>query len=854
MKNINCPHEVAEDAKFCQDCGAPVGPPPKIPGPKVEQVEPNPASLGMEFAYFVSEQQLHNNANDKAFPPYGCIGVVVVNGRVERLYNQASATIKAGQASSTPIKDLFQKVSDGFKDLVAYRQNLLTYVVSSLRELPVVTYTRKPDLPGATQALLKFEFWVNHPIHDIDSSKLPDLSSAEKALETAKAAIPANPVAIKGAEDQLNQVRVLGNLGVFLTKYVSGKAVLTYGEFKRIAIEQVEMLMASYRMQQLVDEQSARNLLMTDLERLTGISGRCTYDSGRKLQRYQMDVTTAALPVACPSCHASYTTKVKFCEHCGHDMSATSLWVDKQKSLLSKEGEPITLRLSLMRDLTNPNSGVPFSDGLIALTVITELEPLIRRTSLDQMLDQGFLKVLTDSLNQRLPADWQNFVRDFEVIDLRTTKEDWLFRTDALIAEQLRLIEADQRGLAVGEAEINLEEVKLALAMRQVRMRDDERLTRKRQEYETARKNAELDANQEVSEHALQTQTELKKDQLDTQAYSERSVMERQRMASGRQTTDMLRQNEQADVDHDMSLEKKVAGHDIDVKEMEADAQSRQARRGVDDNSYESRSTVDDETYRREQELRIQAESKQKLGNIDEDLQDRKVNRDQSVQDRDQNRQIEKLRAMAELEAKMAEQDQKHELTQNKQAQEHELAKRENMKNLSAAQMLAIQAAELANAGGGAAAADIVKAIADSQAAAEKAKAEAAGTGIKEEMYERMLKMQMESTQATIAAHQGAAAMAQSVNEKAMEQMAKVSGAATSQSLEGYKSAAEIAQSTNEKSMDSMAKVATATASRKAPNEKDEPEKYKCINPSCNMIFDKKVKFCSECQTKQTDA
>lgn len=856
MKNINCPHEVAEDAKFCQDCGAPVGPPPKIPGPKVEQVEPNPASLGMEFAYFVSEQQLHNSANDKAFPPYGCIGVVVVNGRVERLYNQASATIKAGQASSTPIKDLFQKVSDGFKDLVAYRQNLLTYVVSSLRELPVVTYTRKPDLPGATQALLRFEFWVNHPTHDIDASKLPDLSSAEKALEAAKAASPANPAAIKEAEERLNQVRVLGNLGVFLTKYVSGKAVLTYGEFKRIAIEQVEMLMASYRMQQLVDEREhgARNQLMTDLEKLTGISGRCTYDSGRKLQRYQMDVTTAALPVACPSCHATYTTKVKFCEHCGHDMSATSLWVNKQKSLLSKEGESITLRLSLMRDLTNPNSGIPFSDGLIALTVITELEPLIRRTSLDQMLDQGFLKVLTDSLNQRLPADWQNFVRDFEVIDLRTTKEDWLFRTDALIAEQLRFIEADQRGLAVGEAEINLEEVKLALAMRQVRMRDDERLTRKRQEYETARKNAELDANQEVSEHALQTQTELKKDQLDTQAYSERSVMERQRMASDRQTTDMLRQNEQADVDHDMSLEKKVAGHDIGLREMQADAQSRQTRRDVDDKSYGNRTSVDDQTYAREQDLRIQAESKQKLGNIDEDLQDRKVNRDQSVQDRDQNRQIEKLRAMAELEAKMAEQDQKHELTKTKQEQEHELAKRENMKNLSAAQMLAIQAAELANAGGGAAAADIVKAIADSQAAAEKAKAEAAGTGIKEEMYERMLKMQMESTQATIAAHQGAAAMAQSVNEKAMEQMAKVSGAATSQSLEGYKSAAEIAQSTNEKSMDSMAKVATATASRKAPNEKDEPEKYKCINPSCNMIFDKKVKFCSECQTKQTDA
>ncbi len=861
MKNINCPHEVAEDAKFCPDCGVPVGPPPQIPGPKVEQVEPNAASLGMEFAYFVSEQQLHNGATDKAFPPYGCIGVVVVNGRVERMYNQASATIKAGQASSSPIKDLFQRLSGGFKDLVAYRQNLLTYVLSSLRELPVVTYTRKPDIPGSVQALLKFEFWINHPISDIDASKLPDLNTAEQALQAARAANPVNPAAVKAAEEQLQQIKVLGNIGVFLTKYLSGKAVLTYTEFKRIAIEQVEMLMASYRMQQLVDEQSARNQLMSDLEKLTGISGRCTYDSGRQLQRYQMDVSTVSMPVECPSCKATYTSKVKFCEHCAHDMSATSLWVDKQKTLMSKEGEPITLRLSLYRDLTNPNSGVPFSDGLIALTVITELEPLVRRTSLDQMLDLSYLKVLTDYLNQKLPADWQNFVKDFEVIDLRTTKEDWLFRTDALVAEQLRLLEADKRGLAVGEAELDLEEVKFALAMREVRMRDDEHLTRKRQEYETARKAAELDAAQEVEDHARETQTELKKEQLDTQAYSERAVMERQRMASDRQTTDMLRQNEHAEVDHDMSIEKKVAGHDIDLREMQADADSRQTRRTVDDNSYGKRSEVDDETYAREQDLRIQAETKQKLGNIDQDLEDRKVNRDQSVQDREQNRQIDKLRAMAELEAKMAEQDQLHEMNKAKLEKEAELAKeklksetdlakRENMKNLSAAEMLAIQAAELAQAGGAAAAADIVKAIAESQAAAERAKAEAAGTGIKEEMYERMLKMQMESTQATIAAHQGAAAMAQSVNEKAMEQMAKVSGAAASQSLEGYKSAAEIAQSTNEKSMDSMARVATATASRKGPNEKDAPEKYKCT--ACGKEFDKPIlRFCSECGKPQ---
>ncbi len=809
-QEIACPHcggSVPSDAMFCHHCGNKVkGGPAAAPGPKVEQVEPQPATVGSEFVYFIGEEQMHQGANDKAFPPYGCIGVVVVNGRVERIYNQASATIKAGQSASTPLKDFFERMMGGVKDLVAHRQNLLTYVIGSLRELPVVTYTRKPQIPGSPNGLLKFEFWIDHPDQDI---KVTDQAVAPE------------------------QQRVLNNVGVFLTKFVSGKSGLTYSDFKRIASEQVELLLASYKMGQLVEEQAVRNQLMADLEKLTGISGRCTYDSGRQLQRYQFDVTKAVRPVSCPSCSTQYTQKVKFCEECGHNLSPAALWVDMYRPLLSKEGESVTLRLSLMRDRTDDAKvNVAFSDDLITTLVVTELEPILRRTPIDQMLSQSFLASLSETLNRHLPTDWQGYVKDFEVTDLRTTKEDWFFRTDALIAEQIRAIDADKRALAVGDAELDLEEVKLALAMREVRFRDDEYLTRKRQEYETARKAAELDAAKEVDDHALQTQTELKKDQLDTQAYSERAEMERQRMSSDRQTTEMLRQDEHSQVDHEISLEKKAAGHDIDLREMGAVADSRQFRRETDDRSYDKRSSVDDEAY-----------GLQKVGNVQEDLADRQ-----------QNRQIDKLRAMAELEAKMAQQDQQHELTKTKQEQEHELAKRENMKSLSAAEMLAIQAAELAKAGGGAAAADIVKAIAESQAAAEKAKAEAAGTGIKEEMYERMLKMQMESTQATIEAHKGAASMAQSVNEKAMEQMAKVSGAATSQSLEGYKSAAEIAQSTNEKSMESMAKVATATASRKTSGEKDEPEKYKCVNPSCDRVFDKPMKFCPGCGEKQQTA
>ena len=77
-------------------------------------------------------------------------------------------------------------------------------------------------------------------------------------------------------------------------------------------------------------------------------------------------------------------------------------------------------------------------------------------------------------------------------------------------------------------------------------------------------------------------------------------------------------------VDHEISLEKKAAGHDIDLKDMAGQAESRQVRREIDDKFY-----VDD------QKLRIDAERAKQMGNIEEDLVDRQTERQQSVQDRD---------------------------------------------------------------------------------------------------------------------------------------------------------------------------------------------------------------------------
>jgi hypothetical protein len=238
---------------------------------------------------------------------------------------------------------------------------------------------------------------------------------------------------------------------------------------------------------------------------------------------------------------------------------------------------------------------------------------------------------------------------------------------------------------------------------------------------------------------------------------------------------------------------------------MTGEAQSRSKRRDVSDLSFEQ-----------EEAIRLEAERMQKLGHIGEDLQDRQ-----------NQRQMDKLKAMAEMEANMAKQD-----------NEFELSKVNSMKGMSAQEILLMQATQLAKAGQVIDTAEIIKAT--------------SGASIKDEMYQKMLDIQRESSQSAIDAHKSAADSAL----KASENMAKVASNAAASSTDGYKEAAKIAQTTNEKSMDSMAKVATATAGRKTGKDDAESKSdtIACINSACDHIFEGKAKkFCTKCGTKQFD-
>jgi hypothetical protein len=478
--------------------------------------------------------------------------------------------------------------------------------------------------------------------------------------------------------------------------------------------------------------------------------------------------------------------------------------------LQAKSGEQITVRLTMMVDNSDPNTQIKL-DEKASEYVLNILAPRLRQMSVPELMTSSCLNEFSQLLNKQLTKEWLGYISDFAVTDIKTAEDEWFFKTDALVSEALREVEANKKFLAVDSAEIDFKELTFALELRKVQQGDSEALTLRRTALEARIKETEL----EVQEHALETQTSLRKENIEDEAEKQRLARDKEKMLRERdfqrESTKGAREDEIADVDHDITLEKKAASHDIDLADMTGEAQSRSNRRGISD-----------EIFAKEEELRLKAKDQ----HVEEDLADRQ-----------NSRQIEKLRAMAEMEANMAKQD-----------GDLELAKRDAMKNLSAAEMLAMQVAELAKTNGGHSAADIVKAIADSQAAA-------AGAGIKEEMYEKMLAMQEKANQSAIDAHKSAAEIAQSTNEKSMQSMMEVAKVSASQSSEGYKEAAKIAQSTNEKSMESMAKVATATAGRKTGNEKESAgSEFKPACSNCGFEKNKLVaKFCGQCGDPQSN-
>ena len=771
-------------SKFCAECG-------KAPEETTQPTRTNQTNTvgasakstvtSSDLVYLLNEEQIRRGEPDRIQPPYGSVGVALINGTISRIFRQKpNSVITQGNT----FKDLFTELKEGLLGAIGQKQqNVTTYILSDLSGLPVVNFKYLLNIPGTPNASLNFDFWI-------------ECREDEKDKEL---------------------------LGLFIQKYVAGKSGLTLNEFKKIAVQNIEQILSSFKgLSTLGKDQTSIPEIVNLLKKTTGISSRCVYNEGKKGQRVQYEISKLQKSVHCSECGEAHLEKVKFCGNCGNDMSDAAQWVNAVSYLQSSDGEQVSLRLSMVIDRSDKNVNIQIDESKVAEAVITQLGPKFRRTNLQSMMSASFLNSISQEINQQFISDWYGHVTDFVITDIKTAKEDWFFKTDALVAEELRKLEADKKFLVVDDEQLNLEEAAFAIALRRAQQIDSQELTLRRNSLETRIKEADL----EIQEHQLETNIDLKKENIDSEADIQRSTMEREKILRDREKTKLHREDTIDEVDHDINLEKRAAKHDIDLADMTGEAESRSKRREISDEKF-----AEEEDIRLK--IKLEKETKE-LGHIEEDLEDRR-----------NTRQVDKLRAMAEMEANMAKQDNEQELAKAKQDNEAEIAKREAMKNLDASQMLAMQAAELAKAGGPGQAADIVKSIAESQAAS-------AGAGIKDDMYKQMIEIQREASQSAIQAHKEAAAIAQSTNEKAMQSMTEVTKATAAHATDGYKEAAKIAQTTNEKSMESMSKVATAAAGKKSTGKEEQEtsqQKYACI--SCNEVFDKPKKFCHKCGESQ---
>lgn len=792
MNCQSCNAEVSPNNKFCPECGTTVSnsincthcgeqnPPGSTFCPKCgNSVSSSSANKrrdndGAEFAYLLSEEKILTITEGTVKLPYGCFAVTLVDGEVQNIQDQ-TAILSEG---TSVIGQFFRSVSDFARGLMGQKEHQVkTYIVTNCQNLPIISYVQTVVVPGNGGGNLKFDFWLN---------RAKNLTSNDKEA-----------------------------LGLFFERIMGNKLSLRMSEFREVVIDKIREIVAKHSGPAL-DTDEGREEVMRLLNKSIGVSGRCSFVRGKNLVRRFIEIEKIQEPIACPGCKHLLTEKVRFCEVCGEGLEKLN-WAGSFRILQASSGEAVVVKLSLLVDASEGN--IQRSDSEITRVVLEALLPVIRKLSATSLSLSSTLTNLGLAAAQSLGQVFKGEVSEVVVTDIRTANEEWFFKTDALIAEELRNIESDKRGLSVDEAAIDYRETAFAITMRAALQQDDQEYQQRRVALDTRSKMIEL----EIKEHETELRTALKREGLDHEAESLRFDREMEKVRRDRDfNREEVRENRIDEVEqstHELRLEKDVASHDIDLADLTGDAKSRARRRDVSDSTFEQ-----------EELLRLKAKEKEQIGHIDQDLLDRENNRQIENQDKENNRQIEKLKAMADMEAAMARQD-----------QEFELSKADKLKDLDASQILAMQAAQLAKAAGAAGAVDVVKSIAQAQS-------DATGAAIKDEMYSKILQTKDEATRLAMEAQN----TAMDSLLKSNETMARAAGATSSAASEGYKEAARIAQSTNEKSMESMSKVATATASRKEGKSENDISGVACCNANCDHVFDGKAKkFCPKCGQNQ---
>ena len=640
-------------------------------------------------------------------------------------------------------ESLLTKIKEALKSLAGKaKQQPTIYLVPDLELLPVARSSRTFSVPGRGEVQVAYNFWLGDDETDLD---------------------------------------------VFTQKYAASLLDKSIGEFATFATQELEGLYEA--LTEFGDPASeAWTIELKNRFRLaTGITVSVSSPENAKFTHQYLELSAQTFEGACDKCAAPLTVGAKFCEVCGE--AASSAEDIFMKRLADVEGEPLSFSLSLYSQESEETTSANFEKDFLAKCALA-LTPVVSKMSHDAISEPGAISRLDDTLNAEVPTAFNFLVKNIKILDVRTSKSDWMFNTKRLIDQQTEEFDGLRAQLAIEEAEFDYNQAvfDLALAKRDREIKRTSQIsTRDVTEAQNAANKAQaMDAVAEANE-------KLQVDQRLRSLENDAKVVEKQRQISQDATT-AERMEALDQQQHKADLELNETKAQIDKADLEASAKTRQQR----------------------QNDQVELDKVKGLNKLEQEQLDNAANREND-----------KLRLMAEIEAEMTRQD-----------QQFEISKIAEMKGLSASEILAMQAAQLAKLSSSEKVAELVGKIADANMT------NMSGAEM-QNLYERLIEEKNKASADLLQAQQQSLDTTLKANQSLSDTLAKSSDTR----LEGFKEASNSARSTNEKAMESMAKVATGVAQRK---DAKETVLVACINGDCTHKFEVKAKkYCPLCGAKQ---
>lgn len=620
--------------------------------------------------------------------PPGTVGAVVVGGVVQR-------TLGPGEQTAVSV---FERIASFFTS----RGSDTAFYLLDLRPIPIpFTIQTRPTAAGRavqTQVLASFQ-------------------------------IP------RGDKDAI---------GTFLTNVLGGRAGYTAGdlynflrpEVTRVAALVLERLAGLGEIRYAEAEAEIRDALGEQLARRYGLVvdvGVAPLTTTASLS-FHLGTGVAPRARACAGCQEEIPATLRFCDRCGKEQPVLQVpdrrcaecqtgVPDGQKfcnrcgieyvapppsatPLFTADGEQVEVDLVVRVQGQHED----FAPERIAPALVAGVAAHLRAVRMDALgTGEGFAAV-EGVLQKDVAADLASFgmtLVSISVVDVRSKTGTWLLgaRAELRRAEEELAVQRswlDQGAREVDLAELTLQQVlrrqevergarlrslagELADARQEQTLRDDDAFAREQAALDDRRRRQEIAGDAaalDVAQARLDAATTIEVQAAERQvAQSERAMREQDELDDVRHDATKAG----AVFDASADLARKGMGLDAEKERQRAELDSERARRLADDAAHAQRV--------RDEAALAGAAAKARL--------------EQEQADREQARQIDKLRAMAELEQQMSEQEQAH----AKQM-------REMLRGLGEREMIAMQATELARTEGGGAA--WAQALAAQQGLAEK--------------------------------------------------------------------------------------------------------------------------------------